>query len=328
VTSGGGPVARQGSPGERPSALVLARVHLRTGALALARAELEAAAGDRRLDDDAIVDLAEVRWRTGDTVGAGQAAAVHLGAGGDDLVALVIAAEAAAIARGGAVEAETLVAQVLERRHAPMADIVAGMPLGAPWPHGMDDDAPQTEAVRDLGGLVESGTPGRAIAPLVPIGAGRAIARAVGGPVSTTAESATAADPQAAFAAGSDALAAGDRDAAALHLAVALRLSPALAPAILSAVGGTPGPVFDLLRGDAFRLVGHESDARRAYAAVARSLASRDEEVATPPVSLVPDALAESVAPDAVATSAPDAVADPAPGLDIPPDPSPQEEPS
>ena len=140
-----GPVAPQGTAGDRPFALALARVHLRTGALALARAELEAAAGDRRLDDDAIVDLAEARWRTGDTVGAGQAASVHLGAGGDDLVALValvIAAEAAAIARGGAIESETLVARVLERRHAPMADIVAGMPLGAPWPHGMDDDAP------------------------------------------------------------------------------------------------------------------------------------------------------------------------------------------
>ena len=323
----------QRAAGDRPASLALARVHLRTGALALARAELEAAAGDRRLDDDAIVDLAEARWRTGDTMGAGQAAAAHLGAGGDDLVALVIAAEAAAIGRGGAAEAEALVAQVLDRRQAPMADLVAGMPLAAPWPRAMDDDPPQTEA-RDLGGLVETGTPGRAIAPLVSVGAGRAISRAVGGPVSTTAESATAADPQAAFAAGSDALTAGDRDAASLHLAVALRLSPALAPAILSVVGGTPGPAFDLLRGDAFRLVGHESDARRAYAAVARSLATRDEQLRSASdgaadTTDTTDTTATTDAADPTDMSAApgSGVADP-PDLTMSPRTTPQEEPS
>ncbi len=301
--------------GGRPTALVLAGLHLRTGALALARVELEAAAGDQQLDDAAIVDLAEARWRTGDTVGAGQAAAAHLGSGGDDLVALVIAAEAAAIARGGSSDAEALVARAVEKRPPPMSDIVAGMPLGAPWPGAMDAAAPQTEPLRDLGGLVDSGAPGRVVAPLVPIGTGRAIARAVGGPVPSSAETATAADPQAAFAAGADALAAGDREAAALHLGVALRLSPALAPAILSAVGGTPGPAFDMLRGDAFRLVGHESDARRAYAAVGRSLAARDED---------PDPRGE-VAPAEPATPAPPGrdPADPA----TPFDPAPQEDP-
>ncbi|MFN8631135.1 MAG: hypothetical protein U0838_12715 [Chloroflexota bacterium] len=42
---------------------------------ALARAELEALAGRGRLDDAALLDLAEVRWRTGDLGGAGDAAA-------------------------------------------------------------------------------------------------------------------------------------------------------------------------------------------------------------------------------------------------------------
>ena len=32
-------------------------------------------AGDGALDDEAIIDLAEVRWRTGDLAGAGEAAA-------------------------------------------------------------------------------------------------------------------------------------------------------------------------------------------------------------------------------------------------------------
>ena len=55
----------------RAADLVLARLHLRLGALALARAELETLAGRDALDDDGLTDLAEVRWRTGDLVGAG-----------------------------------------------------------------------------------------------------------------------------------------------------------------------------------------------------------------------------------------------------------------
>ncbi|MCU0504274.1 MAG: hypothetical protein MUE82_00645 [Chloroflexi bacterium] len=257
----------------RPAGLRLARVHLRTGAVALARAELEAVAGAGELDDAALVDIAEARWRTGDLPGAGEAAAAYLAAGGDALVALVIAAEAAAAAHGGAEDAEALVGRVTRRASLPLAAVVAGMPLAGPWPSGADVIEPDPEPRRDLAALVEpSAAP---IAPLVPIGAGRAVARAVGGPVLATPEAAAAADPQAAYAAGSDALAAGDRDGAALHLAVALRLSPALAPAILSTVGGTPGAPFDLLRGDAFRIVGHQSDALRCYAAAALALAER-----------------------------------------------------
>lgn len=263
----------QGAPG-RPANLRLARIHLRTGALALARAELEAAAGAGELDDHALVDIAEARWRTGDLAGAGEAAAAYLGAGGDDLVALVIAAEAAAAAHGGGDDADTLVSRVTRRASLPLDAIVAGMPLWAPWPPGVDIGAPDPEPRRDLAALVEP-APSAPITPLVPIGAGRAVARAVGGPVAATPEAAAAADPQAAFAAGADALAAGDRDGAALYLAVALRLSPALAPAILSTVGGTPGPSYDLLRGDAFRIVGHQSDALRCYAAAALGLAER-----------------------------------------------------
>ena len=58
----------------RPASLRLAALHLRTGQHALARAELEALAGRGRLDVPALLDLAEVRWRTGDLAGAGEAA--------------------------------------------------------------------------------------------------------------------------------------------------------------------------------------------------------------------------------------------------------------
>jgi len=280
--AGAHPGANASVPGRpeartRSTALRLARLHLRTGSLSLASAELEAAAGAGELDGDALLDLAEVRWRTADVIGAGEAADAYLDAGGDALVALIVAAEAATMRGGaaGATDAEALIGRVLERARLPLDRIVAGMLLMGPWPAGMDVAPQPPESTRDLGAHVDPGVAGRPIAPLVPIGAAHAAVRASGGRVSPA--DAAAADPLAAFTAGTEALAAGDREAAAFHLAVALRLSPALAPAILASVGGTPGPAFDLLRGDAFRLVGHESDARRAYAAVARSLSGRRE---------------------------------------------------
>ena len=69
-----------------------------------------------------------------------------------------------------------------------------------------------------------------------------------------------------------DDLAAGDNRAAAVRLAVVLRLRPALAPAVLDLIGDLPGPDFDLLRGDALRLVGHEAAAQRAFASAASAL--------------------------------------------------------
>ena len=78
---------------ERAADLVLARLHLRLGSLGLARAELETLAGRNALDDEGIRDLAEVRWRTGDLAGAGDAAAAYLASQPDDVLALVIAAE-------------------------------------------------------------------------------------------------------------------------------------------------------------------------------------------------------------------------------------------
>ena len=53
----------------------LARLHLRTGMLALARAELETLAARGELDSTALADLAEARWRSGDLRGV----AVRLG---------------------------------------------------------------------------------------------------------------------------------------------------------------------------------------------------------------------------------------------------------
>ena len=83
--------ARTASPGPRPTvgpvlraalALRLARAPPAAWArCALARAELESSAEPGTLDESALLDLAEVRWRTGDLAGAGEAAQAALARG-------------------------------------------------------------------------------------------------------------------------------------------------------------------------------------------------------------------------------------------------------
>lgn len=152
-------------PSLRETDVRLARLHLRGGILALARAELETLAGADRLDDDGILDLAEVRWRTGDLAGAAAAASAWLederrvagGPGGgrgpgprrpeegnadaehegrsDAALAHVIAGEAAAAAgrAGEAARHVDAAARDISDRRA-LDDLLAGMPARAPWP--------------------------------------------------------------------------------------------------------------------------------------------------------------------------------------------------
>jgi predicted negative regulator of RcsB-dependent stress response len=70
------------------------------------------------------------------------------------------------------------------------------------------------------------------------------------------------------------ALAAGDAAGAALRLSVLLRLDPALAPVILSAAdralaasipSGQTASTLHLVRGDAYRFLGRETEAAAAY---------------------------------------------------------------
>jgi hypothetical protein len=58
---------------------------------------------------------------------------------------------------------------------------------------------------------------------------------------------------------------------AALRFGLALRLAPALAPAIIEASDGLVGPAISVVRGDAYRALGLETEAKRAYAAAAWS---------------------------------------------------------
>ena len=118
---------------ERPAALRLAALHLRTGALALARTELEIAAGSEALDRPALLDLAEVRWRTGDAAGAGEAAEILIEAGNAPVLAHVIAAEAAA-EDGRDSDAGRHVAAALAIEKGSLAPIFAGMEPSPAWP--------------------------------------------------------------------------------------------------------------------------------------------------------------------------------------------------
>ena len=112
----------------------LARLHLRTGATALARAELEWLVIAGALDTDALADLALARWRTGDLEAGADAATAHLEAGGSNVGALVVAAEAAAAAELNEEAADLVGRIVAVADGATIEALIAGRPTLAPWP--------------------------------------------------------------------------------------------------------------------------------------------------------------------------------------------------
>ena len=212
-------------------ALRLARLHLRMGSLALARAELESFAGAGTLDESALVDLAEVRWRTGDLAGAGEAARAALARGVEDPLAYVIAAEAIA-AMGRPAEATRLAGHALEGMDVTLDTLFAGMPRSAIWPGDPEPEVAPSARVRE-------------------------------DEQDRSPASAAAAE---AFAGGRGALAANDIPLAALRLSVAIRLEPKFAQGVLSAIGERATvPLLALVAGDALRLLGRERDALEAY---------------------------------------------------------------
>ena len=283
---------------QRAPDLVLARMHLRLGSLQLARAELETLASRDQLDHDGVVDLAEVRWRTGDIAGAGEAAALVIDDDEGPALALIVAAEAAA-ARGRPTEARRLAAKAMAVANGSIDAIFAGMPRSPAWPPdpAAPPPAPTTmfEAPRGTGALPAQ--PGRRPPPAAPVDPAETGETAE---TSAAAEAGAAASmglwdeesgpgAEAGAAAGLDvgtgvsmpsgqealdrgrvALGTGDVAAASVQLALVLRISPALAPAVLDLVGDDHRAELALVRGDAYRLIGRELDARRAYADAAR----------------------------------------------------------
>jgi hypothetical protein len=122
----------------------LARLHLKGGLIALARAELETMAGQVSLDLEALADLAEARWRSGDLLGAGEAAQAHIARGGDELIALVVAVEALT-AQGRTIDARRLAGQVLDRTEGDLDPVFAGQPRAQLWSRPADVRAPIEE---------------------------------------------------------------------------------------------------------------------------------------------------------------------------------------
>ncbi|MEO6207345.1 MAG: hypothetical protein ABIP77_05275 [Candidatus Limnocylindrales bacterium] len=259
----------------RSTDLELAGLHLRLGALALARAELETLAGRDALDDAGLVDLAEARWRTGDVAGAGEAAHAVMDEDGVDgpLLALVVAAEAA-MARGRPTESRRFAGQAMAVAGGTIDAVFAGMPRAQVWPA---DPAALPQAVAtlfDMPGLgpataiLDLAAPAHAMAPAIEL-ASMGLWDADGDTPPGADTSADIVELPAAdgeLELGRVAMAAGQTSVAAIHLGLVLRVSPALAPAVLDALADDRSPDLAFVRGDAYRLVGYELDARRAFA--------------------------------------------------------------
>lgn len=263
----------------RAADLRLARLHLRLGSLGLARAELEAMAGGSDLDTDTMIDLAEARWRSGDLAGAGDAATAAIEAGTESAIAHVIAAEAAAAGRPG--EARRLASRALELAGPSIATVFAGMPRASIWSTDPSEVGTATVPMFEgLGAPEGSSVSGPALdsADEYPAVAGQTGAGLWDDASATGAEPH---DPATGLDSARDALAAGDQHAAALHLALALRLAPAVAPAVLDLLDAVDGPELTVVKGDAYRLVGHEQNALRAFATAAAAIAQPTDKETT-----------------------------------------------
>lgn len=331
----------------RSTDLALARAHLRLGSLALARAELETLADLGRLDTDGMLDLAEVRWRTGDLVGAGDAAIIVLATDERRPIALLIAAEAAAV-DGRPGEARRLASRAIECADGPIDALFAGMPRAGVWPTDAAEPAPIAGTLfhREAGDALArtafdeesaAAATGLAGAPAAVVAApygpevGSAAAAALtlwDGDGEADLETASLPEPAEELQAARAALESGALDEAALRFSLALRAAPALAPAVLEATERTRSAALSLVRGDAYRSLGHETEARQAYAVAARGgLPDRRQHLRTSSVAEPADRAAAAAAshvdevvdpgPPGAADLAPaDEAADPAPAAD------------
>ncbi len=273
----------------------LSRVHLRGGLLTLARATLEEMAGAGTLDRDAMADLAEVRWRSGDLEGAAEAARAHQASGGKEpLAALVIAEDMAASGRDA--DANPIAGSLYERVGGAVDVLFAQEPRSDIWPPA--DEGWMAAGAADPGhwGLLVGG---REVAdpsdhtwqlsPLASPVPENALALAGRGAVGQPAGAASTGEVVMGGRIAGDelevvdrALAGGDITAATTRLAVLLRLDPALAPIILSSAdraaaavpaGSRDLPAIHLVRGDAYRSLGREVEAAAAYQAAHQALA-------------------------------------------------------
>lgn len=239
-----------------------------------------------------MADLAEVRWRGGDLMGAADAARAHQASGGTEPIAALIIAED--LARSGADEEGSDAAQAITARVGGAIDILFAMePRRDIWPAADDGWMPGDAAAPGHWGLLVGGSEVADPSPdtwqLVPVTQpstddvdgdggsaplGRGVPGRPGGAASTAAVVMTGRLAGEELELADRSLAAGDLGAASQRLAVLLRLDPALAPIILSsadrAVDASPSGNDDLVamhlvRGDAYRSLGRDNEAAAAY---------------------------------------------------------------
>jgi len=293
----------------RSTDLALSRVHLRSGAFALARTELETLAGRASLPEDVLVDLAEARWRTGEMALAGEAATTALDRGSEAPLAWLIAGEAA-FALGRPAEARRLATRAMTAAGGTLDALFAGMPRSSVWPpdpgdpapsaatlFGEDEPEPGREPARDgsvdrraataAAVVVAGADPADPADPVDPSNPG------LWDEDAAPAESTTP-DPSSLLTAGLAALAADDPDRAATLLGLAMRFGPHLAPAIVDGTIDSTRPDVLMIRGDALRSTGREEDAVAAYAAAATAMAAPPGPGETPVAANEPDPALQS----------------------------------
>jgi hypothetical protein len=305
----------------------LARLHLGTGLLRLARVELEELAGEGRLDADGVLDLAEARWRTGDLRGAAEAAGAWLEAGAatragekggrPGALAHALVAEGLAV-RGREDDAVVHVAATLDALGAeptgPAGSQDAARSLSGALDALFAGIAPRAEAwpafePRVLGASADARAADAAAADGAPAAAASPGGWSSGALVRAPSREAGAAAPDP-IAAADDRLAAGEDSAAAVLLILALRATPLRALEVLgradAALSERSSAGLLLARAEALRVLGRHDAAGIAYA-VADAHARGGAPAASP--APVPDASDPPADRDAGADAA--AAADP-----------------
>ena len=284
------------APVDEPAVrLRLARVHLRTGAFAVARSEFELLAAIDKLDLEGHLDLAEARWRTGEIHGAGEAALAYLTGGGTEVLGFVIAAEGHAFDAKHA-ESKRFVEAVLDQQVADVDQFFAGIRPRADWaapraeavappaepefaaepeaaaeeasaPEPAPEPAPELAAEPDTAPEAEAAPEPEIAAEPEPAAEEAPLPEVAAAPEETAEpEPETAAEPEpepapisrpwdSEIAAATEALAGDDSLMAGLHFAMALRISPEAARPVLDGIGDRADMALEMVRGEATKLL-------------------------------------------------------------------------
>ena len=170
----------------------------------------------------------------------------------------------------------------------PIDSVFAGMPRSSVWPEDPSEPVPSASTLfpsersdlvieADLEGAAQTAGEREVLAVAEAVAAAEVAAPPAGPGLWDLHEAAAVVapaeptgppelEPSTLFDAGRNALDAGDHAIAAMNLGLVVRLAPGLSPAVLSLIGEPTDGGLLLVQGDAFRAIGHEAEATRAYA--------------------------------------------------------------